>query len=122
MLASKIFESYVLEWISKQVTIKPNQFGGAHGCGVNHLLVHMWQKILSDLEDCRAGSIDYAKAFNRLSFQECLIAFARKGASTDILQLIATFLSGRRMTVRVGQSWSPPSRYVAECHRDPYWE
>ena len=95
-----------------QVKLKKNQFGGSRGCGVDHLLVHMWQKILSDLEDCRAGtlitSIDYAKAFNRLSFQQCLLAFARKGASSEILLLISTFLSDRTMTVRVGQSWSSP--------------
>ena len=53
-------------------------------------------------------SIDYAKAFNRLSFQHCLAAFAKKGASTPIIELIATFLSNRTMAVRVDQAWSAP--------------
>ena len=56
-LSSKIFESYVLEWMLGQVNFKWNQFGGVKGCGVNHLLIHLWQKIGEDLEDCRAGSL-----------------------------------------------------------------
>ena len=53
-------------------------------------------------------SIDYAKAFNRLSFQECLAALARKGASSNLLAIIASFLSNRTMSVRVDESWSNP--------------
>ena len=111
-LASKVYESYVQEWMSKEVKLKWNQFGGVKGCGVNHLLIHMWQRIHEDLEDNRAGtlitSIDYAKAFNRLSYQECLLALANKGASSEIIALIATFLRNRTMTVKVGESWSTP--------------
>ena len=79
---------------------------------MDHLLIEVWQRIGADLEDCRAGtllcSIDYAKAFNRLSFQECLGAFARKGASSQVLRILATFLSNRTMSVRVDQTWSKP--------------
>ena len=79
-LASKVFESFMLDWIRKQVSTKWKQFGGVKDCGVDHLLIHMWQRVCEDLEDCRARSlitsIVYAKAFNRLSFQECLAAFA----------------------------------------------
>ena len=112
MLASKIFESFVLEWTLEQVKLKDNQFGGTKGCSAAHLLVSVWQNILEDLEDCRAGTlltaIDYAKAFNRMQFQECLKSLARHGASTEIIQLIATFLSDRNMSVRVGSAWSRP--------------
>ena len=66
-LASKIYESYVLGWAADYVKIKRNQFGGVKGCSVTHFLIHTWQRIAEDLEDCRAGtlltSIDYAKAF-----------------------------------------------------------
>ena len=112
MLASKMYESYVLEWLQKQVKVKNNQFGGVKGRSADHMLVSIWDKILTDLEDCRAGSvltsIDYAKAFNRLSFQECLAAFARKGASSDLIAVLASFLSNRTMSVRIEQTWSPP--------------
>ena len=110
MLASKVYESFVLEWASTQVKLKKPQFGGTKGCSTSHLLISVGQRILSDLEDCRAArlltAIDYAKAFNRMKFQECLKSFARHGASTELIAIIATFLSNRVMTVRVGNSWS----------------
>ena len=112
MLASKVYESFVLGWTIGQVKLKDNQFGGAKGCGAPHLLICVWQNILQDLEDCRPGTlltaIDYAKAFNRMQYQECLNSLARHGASSDITGLIASFLSGRRMQVRVGNCWSDP--------------
>ena len=83
------------------------------------MILKVWQKILSNLEDRRAAtvltSIDYAKAFNRLSFQHCLKAFAGKGASTQIVSLLATFLTGRSMKVRVGSSWSEPRAVTRGC-------
>ena len=66
-------------------------------------------------------SIDYAKAFNRLSFQHCLKAFAAKGASTPILRLLATFLMNRTMTVRVGRSWSDPLPVTGCCPQGSIW-
>ena len=91
LLASKVLESYVLEWAMKRVKVKRNQYGGVKGCSAAHLLIGVWQKICTDLEDCRAASlltsVDYAKAFNRLSFQHCLKSFAAHGASTPILRL-----------------------------------
>ena len=82
--------------------------GGVKGCSTSHLLVGVLDEVMRGLEDDRAGimltSIDYAKAFNRLNFQRCLEAFAKKGASTPVLGLLATFLSNRTMTVRIGES------------------
>ena len=107
MLPSKIFESYILNWIQEEVHLKSNQYGGVRGCGTSHLLIGMWDDICRGLEDDRAAvvltSIDYTKAFNRLSFQHCLKAFAKHGASTPMLELLATFLSNRKMQVKVGE-------------------
>ena len=112
MLASKVYESYVLGWALEQVSLKENQFGGTKGCSPAHLLVSVWQNVLADLEDCRAATlltaIDYAKAFNRMQYQACLQSFAEHGASNEIIALVATFLTDRRMTVRVGSQWSRP--------------
>ena len=73
-------------------------------------MISVWQNILQDLEDCRAGTllaaINYAKALNKMEYQECLKSLARHGASSQIIRLIATFLSGKNMSVRVGQQWS----------------
>ena len=102
----------MLGWASEQVKVKKNQFGGVKGCSVDHLLINIWKTIGEDLEDQRAGtlltSIDYAKAFNRLSYQECLRSFAAKGASSQVLGLLASFLSNRTMSVRLDQTWSAP--------------
>ena len=76
MLASKLYESYVLDWLKEEVKLRPNQYGGVKGFGTDHVLAQLWQEVLENLEDYRAGtlmtSIDYSKAFNRMSFQECL--------------------------------------------------
>ena len=74
------------------------------------MLVQTFQDIAEDLEDRRAATvltaIDFAKAFNRMSFQHCLRSFAAKGASNGVLRLLATFLSNRRMTVKLGSTFS----------------
>ena len=76
LLVSKVYESYMLQWALQPVSLKDNQYGGSKGCSTSHLLISIWQNVLGDLEDCRAATvltaIDYAKAFNRMSFQECL--------------------------------------------------
>ena len=51
LLASKIFESYVLDWLKLEVHLRSNQFGGVKGLGTDHLLVTMWQQILENAED-----------------------------------------------------------------------
>ena len=73
LLTSKIYESYVLDWLKSEVTLRASQYGGVRGVSTDHLLVEMWQNILQTLEDYRAGtvvtSIDYSKVFNRRSPQ-----------------------------------------------------
>ena len=110
VLILKIYESYVLQWTLEQVQLNINQFGGSKGCSTSHLLISIWQNVLTDLEDCRGATlltaIDYAKAFNRMSFQECLRSLARHGSSNQVIGLIAAFLTDRTMSVRVGSSWN----------------
>ena len=119
MLASKVYESYVMNWAAEKFTLKTNQYGRVWGCSTTHMLVGVWDDVCESLEDCRAAavvsSIDYAKAFNRLSFQHCLAAFAKKGASTEVIRLIATFLSNRTMAVQVGTTWSSRRPVTGGC-------
>ena len=111
-LFSKVYESFVLGWIGEQVGMRSNQMGGMKGAGTEHYLVELYQLILEALEDSRAASvitsIDYSKAFNRLDFLHCLEALAAKGASTEIIAIIGSFLTSRTMSVKVGQSLSKP--------------
>lgn len=119
LFVSKLFESYVLQCASEEISLKENQFGGVKGCSTTHMLVDVMQEICSNAEDYRSATvltaIDYAKAFNRVSFQKCLKAFEKKKSSTPILKLLATFLTGRTMTVRVGEKWSVPRSVNGGC-------
>ena len=109
-LFSKVCESYMLDRINTETNPDPLQYGGIKKCGVEHFLLQSWDKILRGLEDNRGSigliSIDFAKAFNRMSHQACINAFKKKGASNQTLNLIASFLCGRRMSVKINESFS----------------
>ena len=111
-LFSKVYETWILEWVGQQVKLRSNQFGGVKGSGAEHYLVQLWQRILENLEDPRAASlvtsIDYSKAFNRMDFPHCLETLANKGLCLELLKIIASFLSGREMQVKIGSSLSRP--------------
>ena len=111
-LFSKAYESFVLDWLLQEVQLRTNQYGGVKGSGSEHFLVELWQQVLENLEDPRAASlltsIDYSKAFNRLNYAACLRSLKAKGASTESLRIIASFLTDRKMTVKVGNSFSTP--------------
>ena len=116
MLISKVYESFILNWLSSQTGLRENQYGGVKGSGSEHLLVRLWQDVLQALEDPRAAvlltSIDFAKAFNRLDFNHCLRSLRDKGASNPILRVVASFLSDRTMMVKVGSSFSTPKKVL----------
>ena len=118
-LLSKIFESYLLLRIKEETALKSNQYGGVKGCSTTHMVVGLLQEICENAEDYRSATvltaIDYSKAFNRVSFQHCLEAFRKKGASTPVLRLIASFLSNRTMSVKVGCEWSEPLEVNGGC-------
>ena len=68
--------------------------------------------MLENLEDSRGCnsliSLDFAKAFNRLDHLHILRSYARLGASTEVIRLLAGFLGGRIMRVKVGSTLSSP--------------
>ena len=109
---SKLYESFVLEWSRNEVKPKLNQYGGEPGASSTQLLVEVLSNVTSAMEDNRAGvvlsALDFSKAFNRLDHSKCLALFAQKGASTDVLGLLASFLSCRSMTVKVEEARSNP--------------
>ena len=57
LLASKMYESYILDWLKLEVALRSNQYGGIKGLGTDHLLVNLWQKVLENAEDHRAGTV-----------------------------------------------------------------
>ena len=115
-LFSKVYESFVLEWLGSQIQLRPNQYGGVKGSGTEHFLVNLWQKVLENIEDPRAGSlltsIDFAKAFNRLDFSHCIRSLTTRGADNNLTRIVASFLSGRVMRVKVGSDLSNPRQVL----------
>ena len=107
---SKVLESFILQWPREEVQLLPNQYGGQPGCGPAHFLIEMNDYISTALEDNRAAvimtSMDFSKAFNRLNHTTCLDEFRKKGASTDLIEIVACFLRGRKMKVKVGEHFS----------------
>ena len=105
---SKVLESFVLDWAREEIKLKHNQYGGELGCGPAHFLIELNDFIASSLEDNRAAvvlmSMDFSKAFNRLHHATCLREFKKKGASTQFMKLVACFLRGHKMTVKVGEA------------------
>lgn len=41
MLASKMYESYVLDWMKEEVQLRRNQYGGVKGLGTDHVLAQL---------------------------------------------------------------------------------
>ena len=119
MPASKIYESYVLDWLKSECSLRSNQYSGFRGLRTDHEMAQFWQVVLEDLEVYRAGSlitlVDYSKAFNRMSYQHCLAALARRGASTPVLRLVATSLTNHTMRVKIGNTWSNPRNISGGC-------
>ena len=116
---SKVYEQFVLKCLQEETTMKNNQYGGIKGCSTTHLIIEVLQQICENAEDYRSATvlcaIDYSKAFNRMSFQHCLDSLRKKHASTPIIRLIASFLSNRTMTVKVGKCWSEPLPVSGGC-------
>ena len=90
---SKIMERIVLQYAKEQVQPKLNQFGGQKGCSTNHFLAEVWDQITDHLENNRTAAvltpIDYSKAFNILEHAACLQSFADKGASNQLIRILA---------------------------------
>ena len=109
---SKIFEGQVLLKLRGELTPDPNQYGGKPKCGVEHMLVDLWEKILSSLEGGSNAAIllgiDYERAFNRMEHAVCLNQLERLGSSPGSISLVRAFLEERQMTIVVdGKKASP---------------
>ena len=102
---SKVLEGVILEKLCRELSPDPDQFGGLKGCGAEHMMVELWDRILRVMDDgdqaaCLLG-IDFEKAFNRMDHGHCLRQLRALGASDESLALVASFLSGRIMTINI---------------------
>ena len=107
-----MLEGFILNSLKASTTLSKRQFGGKKGSGVEHFLVETWDSILTTLEDHRASahlmSVDFEKAFNRMDHGSCLEALKSLKAKEEDIELVACFLRGRTMRVKVGEEYSEP--------------
>ena len=97
-------ESLLLDDLRQEIDPDPIQYGGIKGC-----LVDIHHQILGALDEGNPAivlGIDYEKAFNRLDHGECLRQLRRLGASEASIGIVRAFLTGRKMRVKVGTSFS----------------
>ena len=111
---SKLAETYLLDMLREEVTLKKNQFGGNKGAGTEHHLIELISDQMLCLDDNRACtnliSVDLEKAFNRMDHQTCLKNLASGGASNQTLALAAGFLENRSMRIKLSRSFSSVRR------------
>ena len=106
---SKVLESILLEDLRGELVKDDTQYGGIKQCSVNHLLVDLFEAVLSPLDDGNPAvimGVDFEKAFNRLDHHVCLAELARLGASTTSLELVKSFLTNRSLRVKINDKLS----------------
>ena len=107
---SKVLESFVIDSLKTEVTFSELQYGGMKGCGTDNFLCEVWNNVLEELEDSSKAvalmSLDFSKAFNRLSHIACMEKLALKAASNQSIGMVFSFLFDRKMVVRVGEKMS----------------
>ena len=83
----------------------PAQYGGTPKCGAEHMLVDIWEKVLTALEGGKSAAVllgfDYEKVFNRMEHAVCLDKLRVLGASAGSISLVRAFLEKRCMTITV---------------------
>ena len=107
---SKLLETFMLDRLNAEVVLKGTQYGGRKGVGTSHVLAGLHTSIAEGLDAPNSAScvlaIDFRKAFNRLQHRACLTALASKGASSETLQMVYSFLRGRSMRIKASNNWS----------------
>ena len=112
--------SKLLETLAAQFTLQEtknnwnnDQFGGRKGSSTEHVLISIWDKILSGLDTLNGkavvlAAVDFSKSFSRCQFQQILKAYQKLGLSDWGIAMHAAFLSGREMRIKIGNILSDP--------------
>ena len=107
---SKVLESFVIDSLRTEISFSELQYGGLKGSGTDQFLAEVWNNIHETIEDPTKAvalmSVDFSKAFNRLSHAACLGKMREKYASNQSLSLVYSFLQGRKMAIRSGATLS----------------
>lgn len=113
---SKILEGLVARFTLEETgnNWKNDQFGGRKGSSTDHVLVEIWNKILTGLDTGAKAvvlaAIDFSKSFSRCSHQEILKFYQKLGLSDWGIAMHAAFLTERKMRVKIGNVLSDEMR------------
>ena len=89
---SKVLEGVLLANLRGELLPDPAQYGGIPGCGAEHLLVDIWEKVVTAMEGGQNAAVllgvDYKKAFNRMDHAVCIARLQELGASPGSVSLV----------------------------------
>ena len=109
-LLSKVLEGALLEQLRDELVPDPAQYGGLKGCGAEHMLVDVWEKILEAMDGGTDAvvllGVDFQKAFNRMEYAVCIEQLEKLGASQGSISMVRSFLTNRRMRMTLGDASS----------------
>ena len=109
-LLSKLLEGALLNQLKAELLPDPDQYGGQKACGAEHMLIDLWDTALEALDDGQEAvallGVDFQKAFNRMDYAACIDELGLLGASAGSIGMVRSFLEGRRMRMRLGDSSS----------------
>ena len=101
---SKILEGQVLNKLREEIAPDTTQYGGVPKCGVEHMLLDLWETILEGMEGGKSAAlilgVDYEKA--------CLDQLRSLGASEGSISLVRAFLENRKMQIVVDEHRGVP--------------
>ena len=104
---SKVFETFLRDWITEDIgdKIDINQFAGKKGVGTEHMLVAMMDRILGQLDQVgmRAvikAAVDWASAFSRTDPTITITKFINMGVRSSLISILIEFIEERQMTVK----------------------
>ena len=107
-LWSKMLESYISSLTIQETAQnwKPSHYGERKGSSLDHVVINIWDKILTRLDSNKKAvvlaGIDFSNSFSRCAYQEILNAYAKLGLSDWGIRMHATFLTNRKMRVKIG--------------------
>ena len=110
---SKIFEKFLMQWITEDIGSKIDiqQFAGKQGVGAEHLIVSMMDRILSLLDKpgmtaIIRASTDWASAFDRTDPTKTVQKMISMGIRPSLIPILIEFLTDRQMSAKFNQKES----------------
>ena len=112
--SSKIFETFLRDWITEDIgdKIDINQFAGKKGTGTEHMIVLMVDRILWLLDQpgksaVFSAAVDWADAFSRTDPTITVQKMIRIGIRPSLVLVLIEFLQDRIMSLNFNQEESP---------------